>query len=61
MLVRCQRCNKEAHYLEKCNYCERQVCRTCVKSSRRPIKIERIVICKDCWSDLRKRKKYKSA
>jgi len=47
--------------LEKCEYCNRQVDRRCVKSSRKPIKTVRIVICKDCWSDLKKRSQYKSA
>jgi ribosomal protein S26 len=31
-----------------------------VKSSKRKSKTVKLVICKDCWSDMPKRKAYKS-
>lgn len=59
----CERCGKEAHYFEYCDYCEpkRRVCRSCQKSSKTASKTLRLVICKDCWSKLERRKKFKSA
>ncbi|MEM3399579.1 MAG: hypothetical protein QXP42_01980 [Candidatus Micrarchaeia archaeon] len=56
----CQRCSKEIHLLENCDFCQRLVCVSCIKSSRRLSKVERIVICKDCWSDNKKRQEFKS-
>lgn len=58
---KCDRCSEEAHYLELCKYCSRHVCRKCQKSSARASKIERNVICKDCWGNLKKRRAFKSA
>ncbi|VVB66778.1 Uncharacterised protein [Candidatus Gugararchaeum adminiculabundum] len=57
----CERCSNQAYFLEKCNYCEKMVCRACEKSSKRRMKIKRYVICKTCWSDIKKRQKFKSA
>ncbi|MFH1257690.1 MAG: hypothetical protein V1658_02035 [Candidatus Micrarchaeota archaeon] len=34
MVNKCQRCNKEAHYVEKCKTCDRYVCRNCQKASK---------------------------
>jgi len=56
----CERCSKEIHKREKCDYCNRTICNSCVKSSRRVSKIHRTVICKDCWGKIPMRKKYKS-
>ncbi len=58
----CERCGKSVPKLEKCYFCERWVCNGCVKSIRNAylLKKERIVICKDCWTDMEKRKKFKS-
>lgn len=58
---KCERCGKEAHYLEVCNYCSRTVCRNCQKSSSTPEKTRRLVICKDCWGKIPLRKQFKSA
>jgi len=56
----CQRCKKETYFLEKDLYCGRNVCNACVKSSKRPVRTLHVVICKDCWGDLKKRAVYKS-
>ena len=58
--VRCERCGEEVRYIEPCRYCERRICRKCIKSSKRPKKIGRVVICKDCWGNLKKRAQYKA-
>jgi len=57
----CERCSGQAYALEKCNYCSRMLCGSCVKSSKRKIKIKRYVICRDCWGDLKKRTAFKRA
>ena len=59
VMMTCERCGKQSPKLEKCNYCGRLVCRDCTKSSKR-LKVGRLFICKDCWSDMKKRKEYKS-
>jgi len=55
----CERCKEEIYAFEIRNYCDRKICRSCVKSSRRPEKKIRLVICKDCWSNNAKRLMYK--
>ena len=57
----CERCGREAYKYNVCGYCSRKVCYDCLKSSKRVSKTEKAFICKDCWSDLKKRGKYKSA
>lgn len=57
----CERCGREVYFLEKCDYCGRKVCVGCEKSAKKLSRVRRIVICKDCWTDLRKRKAFKSA
>lgn len=59
--MKCERCVKEAHIIEPCDYCSRKICRQCVKSSARESKTKRNVICKDCWGNIPKRRAYKSA
>ncbi len=59
--VRCERCGKNIHKYNTCNYCKRKICVNCVKSSRRVSKTIRLVICKDDWSKLPSRKAFKSA
>ena len=46
--------------LEKCNSCGKMVCQACEKSAKRVKKVTRYVICKDCWTDLKKRAKFKA-
>ena len=58
--MRCERCKEEIYKLEKCDFCNRKICRDCTKSSKNTSKLARSVICKDCWSDMTKRAKYKS-
>ena len=56
----CERCSRDIYKFEKCDYCNRKLCFNCVKSSKRLSKTTRLVICKDCWSKMPTRKKYKS-
>jgi hypothetical protein len=56
----CEKCSADVYKIETCRYCNKKICNDCVKSSRRVTKIARIVICKDCWSDMKKRKSFKS-
>ncbi len=46
--------------LEKCEMCGKMICRDCEKSSKKVSKTKRSIICKDCWGDMEKRKKWKS-
>ncbi|MFH0714107.1 MAG: hypothetical protein V1722_05745 [Candidatus Micrarchaeota archaeon] len=59
---KCQRCSKETHYLEVCNYCDKPICRSCQKSARTATsasgKKERLVICKTCWGKMPVRKTF---
>lgn len=57
----CQRCGNDIYKHERCNYCKRNICFNCVKSSRRISKVIRLVICKDDWSKMSARKQFKSA
>jgi len=59
--MNCERCGAEIYKYNVCNYCHRKICNNCVKSSRRVSKTVRLVICKDCWGDMEKRKAFKSA
>jgi hypothetical protein len=45
--------------LEKCEYCKRMVCETCEKSAKRVKKVNRYVICRDCWGKIPLRSKFK--
>ncbi|MCL5008444.1 MAG: hypothetical protein M1156_00955 [Candidatus Marsarchaeota archaeon] len=55
----CERCGRENYKHVVCNYCNRKICNNCLKSSKRVTKTEKAFICKDCWSDMKKRTKYK--
>ena len=57
--MQCERCGRETFKFNVCNTCSRKICYNCVKSSKRVTKTEKAFICKDCWSDLKKRTKYK--
>ena len=57
----CEKCSGETHRPEKCNYCGRMVCRNCEKSSKRSKKEGRLVICKNCWGNLKRRQKFKTS
>lgn len=56
----CGRCKKEVYRYSKCNYCKRDVCSNCVKSSKKGSNTVRLVICKDCWTNMTRRKAYKN-
>ena len=56
----CERCSGQEYTLEKCNSCSKMVCEACKKSAKRVKKVTRYVICKDCWTDLKKRSKFKA-
>ncbi|MDE1850646.1 MAG: hypothetical protein KGH54_02515 [Candidatus Micrarchaeota archaeon] len=57
----CERCGKDIFKYSTCNYCKKKICVNCMKSSRKVTKTNRIVICKDDWSKMTKRKTFKSA
>ncbi len=60
MIETCARCGKQSAKLEECDYCKKRLCIACIKSSKRK-KVGRLHICKDCWGDVRKMKKFKGA
>ena len=60
MTLSCERCKDEVFKYIACNYCGRDICNNCIKSSARASKISRLVICKDCWGNLSKRGKFKN-
>ncbi|MFA5246294.1 MAG: hypothetical protein WC408_00200 [Candidatus Micrarchaeia archaeon] len=50
--------------LEICGQCKRKVCHACEKSSklsRKRVKGERHIICKNCWTSPSKRTAFKAA
>ena len=57
----CDRCGAKTAKLDECKYCKKMCCAQCIKSSKRTGKGEKTYICKDCWSDMGKRKAFKSA
>jgi len=61
MTMLCERCKKEVYEIETCNYCKRKICHSCVKASQRKAKVNRLVICKDCWGKIPMRSLYKRA
>lgn len=56
----CERCSRDITKFVVCNYCNRKVGNECMKSSKRQSRVVRLVICKDCWSILSRRKAYKT-
>ena len=60
MTITCERCKREIFKYEKCDYCGRKICNSCMKSSQRASKVRRLIICRDCWSSMPKRKAYKN-
>ena len=60
MTISCERCKNEVFKYETCNYCGRNICYSCTKSSQRPLKTSRLAICKDCWSNMKKRTAFKN-
>jgi len=60
MTISCERCKNEVFKYEMCNYCGKKLCYNCIKSSQRPTKTSRLVICKNCWSSMKKRTAFKN-
>jgi hypothetical protein len=60
MTFLCERCKREITKYEICNYCGRKIGVECEKSSMRVQKVTRLVICKDDWSNLKKRTAFKN-
>lgn len=60
MTYLCERCKREIFKHELCNYCNKKICNDCIKSSMRVQKVTRLVICKDCWSNLKRRTAFKN-
>jgi hypothetical protein len=57
----CERCGKQTAKPEACNYCKKMCCNLCIKSSKRPSRLVRLIICKNCWGNMEKRGKFKRA
>lgn len=60
MTFSCEICKREIYKNETCNYCNRKICNNCMKSSQRVQKVTRLVICKECWSNIKKRTAFKN-
>jgi hypothetical protein len=60
-MAKCDRCSKEVHATEDCAYCKRAVCERCKKSAKHVKKTLRLAICKDCWTNIKTRKKFLGA
>ena len=56
----CERCSQQVYYVEKCDYCGKNVCLLCEKSAKRIKKVRRAVICKGCWGNLKTRSRFKA-
>lgn len=60
MTFLCERCKREITKYEICSYCGRKIGNECIKSSQRIQKVTRLVICKDDWGNMRKRRAFKN-
>ncbi|MDE1871236.1 MAG: hypothetical protein KGI06_03285 [Candidatus Micrarchaeota archaeon] len=60
MTFLCERCKSEIYKYEACSYCSKKICNNCIKSSMRVQKTTRLVICKDCWGNTKKRNAFKN-
>lgn len=60
-MFKCERCGKETYIMRPCMGCKRKVCPDCEKSGKRIKTHDRLLICKDCWSKMPRRKTFKSA
>ncbi len=60
--IKCQRCSRITWNAAVCNYCGRIVCEHCIKSVKKVKRkdIGKLYICKDCWSNLEKRKLFRN-
>lgn len=60
MTITCERCGDPLHKYYVCNYCDRKIGYECLKSQKKVTQTDRAYICKDCWSNTKRRKRYKS-
>lgn len=60
MTFLCERCKREIFKNEVCSYCNKKICNSCIKSSERFQKTTRIVICKDCWGNVKRRNAFRN-
>lgn len=60
MIRRCDRCSGETHFLEKCSFCGKYICRGCLHAARNIKKVMRVAICKSCFGDTKKMKEYEN-
>jgi hypothetical protein len=60
LTILCDRCKREVFKYETCTYCNKKIGVECMKSSQRHQKTIRLVICKDCWSNMKKRTAFKN-
>lgn len=56
----CERCHREMYKFVVCDYCHRKIGYECIKSSKKKSNTVKLVICKDDWSKMSKRKAYKN-
>ncbi len=61
-IIVCERCGARTAKPVQCNYCGKYVCLKCLKSQKRISKKEilKISICKECWTKMPMREKYKN-
>ncbi len=59
MIHTCERCGKQTAKLWQCDYCGRWICVHCIKSMKKKGP-RKIVICKDCWTNMQTRKQFKT-
>ncbi len=61
-MIQCERCKRYVHKAEVCSFCGRTVCYHCVKAIKNYYDVgkKRAVICKDCWTNMETRKRFKS-
>lgn len=60
MIKRCERCNSDTHFLEKCTFCNKYICRKCIHAGKNVKKVTRVIICKSCFGDVKKMKEYEN-
>lgn len=60
-VMTCDRCGDRIAKRVECTYCSKWVCYHCVKSSKRAYGHDIIHICKDCWTDIPIRRRFKQA
>jgi len=60
MIHTCERCGAQTAKVVKCDYCQKTIDNSCIKSQKRK-KVGRRYICKGCWSNMSSRSDFKSA